>query len=139
MVVVSGTRIQARKWRALSLLRASMKAARQAEAAPGFIGGALLKDRKRAYWTVTVWQDEPSLQAYRDDGAHAGMMKQIRDVATAFVSARWNSDHEIVPGWKEVHDNLRATGRWLSFEGEAPDKVPAPISTTFMMTMRPRS
>ena len=65
-------------------------------------------------------------------------MKEIRDVASAFVSTRWNSDHEIVPGWKDVHDHLRATGRWLRFDGDPPDKVPAPISTTLVISMRRR-
>ncbi len=39
------------------------KTTRQAERAPGFLGGRLMRDQKNAFWTLTTWDDEAAMRA----------------------------------------------------------------------------
>jgi hypothetical protein len=41
---------------------------RHAKRAPGFVGGALLVDAHRTFWTLTVWESEKAMKAFRGSG-----------------------------------------------------------------------
>ncbi len=43
---------------------------RQAENAPGLIGVRLLVDSNRTYWTLTSWESEKAMQAFRGAVPH---------------------------------------------------------------------
>ena len=136
MVVVSGTRLQARRWKAVPFLRLSMAAGRQAEQAEGFVGGALLKDRRRVYWTVTLWESEDAMRAYRDSEPHKTIMTRLGELSEGFASTRWTQESTVLPSWYDVHDRLRVAGRVRWMDGPGPDPLPGPRSTTFTIKLR---
>lgn len=138
MVVVTGTRLQARRWRFVPFMRASMASAKQAEQAPGFLGGTLLKDKRRAYWTITLWRDRESMSAFRNSGAHEEAMASIQELAEGFVSCTWEQDHHRMPTWPELHDRLQAGGRTLTFDDADPPPLTGPIRTGLTIRLRPR-
>ena len=58
MPFVSITRLRIRALRLLpQFYFYAMRSSRQAKHAPGYLGGSLLADRKRTFWTMTLWRD----------------------------------------------------------------------------------
>ena len=78
MALISVTRLRVRSFGYLpSFLWETLKAMRQAEHSPGFLGGKLLRNAKNAFWTLTAWKDEAAMNAYRTGGAHRGVMPKL--------------------------------------------------------------
>lgn len=58
-MLVSVTRLRVRSFLNLpAFLWMTFLAQRQTVRAPGFIGGRLLIDYQRTFWTLTVWENE---------------------------------------------------------------------------------
>jgi heme-degrading monooxygenase HmoA len=55
----------------------TFRSQRQVVRAPGFLGSKLLIDRKHTYWTLTMWEDERAMKAFRGSGAHAAVMPKL--------------------------------------------------------------
>ena len=71
MPLISATRLRVRSVAYLpAFLWDTFKSARQAERSPGFLGGRLLVNTKYVFWTMTAWEDEFAMNAYRTGGAH---------------------------------------------------------------------
>jgi hypothetical protein len=50
---------------------------RQAQRAPGFLGGWLGGEGGGGYWTSTVWENEQSMRAFRNNAAHLTAMPKL--------------------------------------------------------------
>ena len=50
---------------------------RQVLRAPGFFGGKLLIDVRRTFWTLTVWESDRTMKAFRGTGSHAKVMPHL--------------------------------------------------------------
>ena len=71
MAWVSVTRLRLRAaWLLPVFVPHALRAAGQARRADGYLGGALLLDRKRAFWTMTVWRDATAMRGYVTADAH---------------------------------------------------------------------
>src|SRR5215475_11905556 len=65
MPSVSITRLRVRKWRYLPLFVVwAARSVRQAKRAPGNLGVGLLRYRRNAFWTKTVWEDDAAMRAF---------------------------------------------------------------------------
>jgi Domain of unknown function (DUF3291) len=95
--------------------------ARQAKRAPGFVGGGLLIDNLRTYWTLTVWEDEKSMKAFRGLGAHGRAMPKLLHWCDEASYARWTCADERVPQWREAYDHLLREGRLSRVERPSAD------------------
>ena len=84
---------------------------RQVVRAPGFFGGRLLVDRKRTYWTLTVWQDERAMKAFRGSAPHAKVMPRLVEWCNEAAYTHWAASGDSVPSWQEAYEHLIAEGR----------------------------
>ncbi len=71
MYFISVTRLRVRSLRFLpAFFLDAARSQRQVAAAPGFLAGSLLPDRRWTFWTLTLWDSADSMRAYMTTGAH---------------------------------------------------------------------
>jgi hypothetical protein len=84
--------------------------ARQVRRSPGFRGGKLLADRHLTFWTVTMWDSEASMRAFRDTAAHRTALPKLIswcDEASVAQNTTWTE----IPPWPELHSWMTTRGR----------------------------
>lgn len=82
-MVVSVTRLRVRSWRHVpAFLWYTFASQRQVVRAAGFSGGRLLIDARRTFWTLTAWEDERAMKAFRGTGASPGLCRDCLTGAT---------------------------------------------------------
>ena len=112
MALISVTRLRLRSVRyLLPFYWHSLKAARQARRAPGFLGGQLASERGRAYWTVTAWRDEATMRAYRDADAHRRAMPKLLGWCDEASVVHWQQDGPELPDMAEARRRMVVDGR----------------------------
>ena len=112
MPFISLTRLRVRSWWYLpQFIWHALKTGRQAEQSSGFVGGRLLREVRNTFWTVTAWEDEAAMRAYRNAGAHRVVMPRLLDWCDEAAVAHWNQDGTEIPGWQELHRHMVETGR----------------------------
>jgi hypothetical protein len=112
MALVSVTRLRIRRWRFMMPFAIySLRAARQAQRSPGFIGGWLGPSGSRAFWTVTVWTDEAAMKRYRDNGAHKAAMSKMLGWADEGAMARYEQPGTEPPSGPDALQALQSRGR----------------------------
>jgi hypothetical protein len=84
---------------------------RQVVRAAGLSGGKLLIDRQLTFWTLTVWQDERAMKAFRGSAAHAKVMPRLAEWCDEAAYAHWALDGDSVPDWQEAYERLVAEGK----------------------------
>ncbi len=87
----------------------TFRSRRQAVRAPGFLGGRLLVDAGRTFWTLTAWEGERDMRAFRGAGAHAKVMPRLAGWCTEASYAHWTS--EDLPSWEQAYEYLLREGR----------------------------
>jgi hypothetical protein len=112
MPFISLTRLRVRSWRYMpQFIWHSLKTGRQAERSGGFIGGRLLRERRNAFWTVTAWEDEAAMRAYRNAGAHRAAMPRLLDWCDEASVAHWTQADSEIPDWQELYRRMVDEGR----------------------------
>lgn len=112
MVFISLTRLRVRSLRyLLQFVWQVLLASRQAQRSPGFLAGKLLRERRNTFWTVTAWQDEAAMQAYRGTGPHRRVMPRLLDWCDEASVAHWNQDSLELPDWQEAYQQMIKYGR----------------------------
>jgi hypothetical protein len=111
-MLASVTRLRVRSvWFLPLFLWRTHQSQRQVGRSPGFVGGRLLVDAHRTYWTLTVWQDERAMKNFRGSGAHASVMKRLPQWCDEGAYAHWILADDAIPTWPEAHERLVAEGR----------------------------
>jgi hypothetical protein len=111
-VLISLTRLRVRAWRFLpGFLLGTLRARQQAVRAAGFRGGRLLVDRSRTYWTITAWQDEASMRAYRGSGAHGKVMPRLLEWCDEASVLHWSAETAELPDWPAAYERMVKEGR----------------------------
>jgi heme-degrading monooxygenase HmoA len=119
--MVSLTRLRLRSWWYLpQFLWMNERSVNQLRRAPGFLGARLLLDRGRVFWTMSLWQDEASMRAFRDTGPHRPAMAKLKDWCDQASVARLDGRTEL-PGWQEAHALMLAYGRPSRVRHPAPE------------------
>lgn len=112
MVFVSITRLRIRSLRFMpKFIVHFMRTGRQTRRASGFLDGSLLADRKRTFWTMTLWRDQSNMRNYMTNGAHLKAMPKLLDWCDEASVVHWTQDVPIGPGWVEADRRMRAEGR----------------------------
>ncbi|MEH3106895.1 MAG: DUF3291 domain-containing protein [Sphingomonas fennica] len=120
MAFVSITRLRIRSIRFLpAFLVHVLLTLRQTRAAKGFLGGSLLADRHRAYWTMTLWTDAEAMRAYMTGGAHRRAMPRLFGWCDEASVAHWEAD--TLPDWPEADRRMRDEGRPSRVRHPTPD------------------
>ena len=111
-MVASVTRLRVRLVRYLpAFVWKTFLSQRQVVRASGFVGGRLLVDANRTFWTLTVWENEQAMKAFRGSGAHAGVMPRLQEWCDEASYAHWNPASASIPGWPEAFEHLVSDGR----------------------------
>jgi hypothetical protein len=84
---------------------------RQAVRAPGFLGGGLLLDAHRTFWTLTAWESERAMRTFRGTAPHARVMPRLVGWCDEAAYAHWIPTGAAVPSWLEAYEHLVAEGR----------------------------
>jgi quinol monooxygenase YgiN len=112
MALVSITRFRVRAWWFVPIFAFyAQRSIAQIRNANGCMALALLKDRNRVFWTMTLWEDERSMNAYRTSGSHRKVMPRLADWADEASMVHWYQDHSARPDWIEAARRMRAEGR----------------------------
>lgn len=120
----SVTRLRIRALRyAPAFLWMSFLAQRQARRADGFVGGRLLVDVKHTFWTLTVWESESAMKAFRGAGPHARVMRSLPEWCDEASYAHWMPAGTVIPDWLEAYEHLVSEGRLSRVEYPSPDHM----------------
>lgn len=108
----SVTRLRVRSLRYLpAFLWQTFLSMRQVLRAHGFAGGRLLVDAQLTFWTLTTWQDERAMKAFRGSGPHSKVMPHLVEWCDEASYAHWVLGADSVPSWQEAYEHLIAEGR----------------------------
>ena len=136
MPLVSLTRLRLQSWRSypgfgLFVFRSIGQSLR----ADGLVGLQLLRDRQHAYWTLTLWQDMQSMEAFRNRGAHGSAMRHLARWCDESAAAHWLvSEEELVelsrPQWNQLQQRLMQLGHFaalpMASAAQRARSIPAP-------------
>lgn len=112
---VSVTRLRVRSVLLLPVfLYRSHQCVRQAVVAKGFRGGVTLIDKGRVFWTLTQWDSERSMKAYRGAQPHAAVMPKIVDWCSEAAVTHFEHEGETLPSWREAWQRLTQTPRFIA-------------------------
>lgn len=111
-MLASVTRLRVRSLRYLpGFLWITFLSQRQVKRAPGFLGGGLLVDARWTFWTLTTWESERAMKAFRGAEPHARAMPRLVEWCDEASYAHWTSAGDSVPSWLEAYEQLVAGGR----------------------------
>ena len=111
-MLVSATRLRVRSivylpifvWRTYLIQR-------QVVRSPGIVGGRLLVDAKRTFWTLTGWEGEEAMRGFRGAGAHGKVMSRLSVWCDEASVVHWFEAGTELPGWIDVFKQMRKRGR----------------------------
>jgi hypothetical protein len=104
----------------------TFRSQRQVSRAEGFVGGRLLIDSHRTYWTLTVWDTERAMKQFRGSGVHAQVMPKLVEwcdeasYAHSTIAEAPIGDGT-VPSWPEAYPHLVSEGRLSRVEHPSAD------------------
>jgi hypothetical protein len=142
MAFVSVTRLHLRSVRFLpQFLVYAFSSARQAQKSAGFLGGRLMRDKSKAFWTLTVWSDAKAMEAYRIAGMHLAAMPKLLNWCDEASLAHWTQDSAGVPEWSEAYRRMVEDGRPSKVNhpsaAQLVRRIPALVPTGFAGDLRP--
>ena len=127
MPFVSVTRLRVRAIRFLpAFFGRTMRTRNQVAAAPGYIDGSLMPDRRWTFWTLTLWDNVESMRAYMTSGAHRAAMPKLMDWCDEASIVHWDQAEAVLPSWSTAEMRMRKDGR--------PSKVRHPSKDHLAMT-----
>ena len=132
--LVSVTRFRLRSLRFLPffLLHANRTMA-QIRKADGFVAGAVRREADLAFWTLTVWRDEPAMRAYGASGAHRKAAPHLAECADQASVVHWTQRGGELPDWPQAVRRLRLEGRSVRLRHPAPEPGLADPKMTYEM------
>ncbi len=111
-MLLSVTRLRVRlAWHMPAFLWQTFRSTRQVARAPGFLGGRLLVDKHRTFWTLTAWDDERAMKAFRGSGAHSQVMPRLFRWCDEAAYAHWTPAEEKIADWPEAYERMTHEGR----------------------------
>lgn len=135
MPLVSITRFRARSiWLVPMFLYHAQRSISQIRTAKGCVSLAVLRDKNRVFWTMTLWEDEYSMKAFMLSGPHRESMPRLAEWADEASVIHWHQDHVERPDWNEAARRMKAEGRATSIRHPSPHhddlSFPAPWTTS---------
>jgi hypothetical protein len=94
----------------LPFARCSFRCWRQARNAAGNLGVRLRKTRGLRFWTLTFWENESALKAYRDILMRGKVMPRARHWFDENSAAHWEQESMEMPGWEDAASLLKVHG-----------------------------
>jgi hypothetical protein len=112
MWFVSITRLRIRSVRFLPLFFLyTFRSLQQVKKAHGFLGGELLPDRNRTFWTMTTWESQDSMRRFMTEGSHRAAMPHLLNWCDEASVVHWEQPEDVLPKWDEADRRMRESGR----------------------------
>jgi Domain of unknown function (DUF3291) len=112
MAFISVTRLRIRSWRYLPpFFWHTLMSFIQAKRAPGVFRATTKRAPDGAFWTLTAWESEASMRAYRNSGAHRGAMPKLLEWCDEASVGHWEQASDELPDWREARRRLLELGR----------------------------
>lgn len=112
MALISVTRLRIRSWLYFpAFFLNSMRSAKQAAVAPGNLAVRLLRDRDKAFWTMTAWSSDAEMKSFMHAGAHGAAMRKLLDWCDEAAVTHWTQENTNLPTWEDGHKRLQQEGR----------------------------
>jgi hypothetical protein len=112
MPLVAVTRLRVRSYRFLLPFGwHAWRSFRQAKHATGGLGVKLRKANGLAFWTLTAWEDEAAMHAYRIAHPHRAAMPKLLEWCDEAAVAHWNQESAELPSWETAERHLAESGR----------------------------
>ena len=119
---ISVTRLRLRRWYTFpEFLWLTLLSSRQARQAPGFRTGFTLMDSRLVFWTMTGWDSEAAMKAYRGKGIHLKAMKKLPGWCDEASVVHWHGD--ALPDWTEAWRRMQTEGRFTPVAQPSEDQV----------------
>lgn len=143
MVFVSVTRLRVRSPRYLpAFVWHNLLSTWQIINTPGFLGGKLMGDASRAFWTLTLWSDRSATQSYRNSGAHRRAMPRLQKWCDEAAVAHWEQAESNLPDWEEAHQRMVTQGYLTKLSQPSAAylkrEIPVPATQNQGLLLRPR-
>ncbi|MBV8885409.1 MAG: DUF3291 domain-containing protein [Chroococcidiopsidaceae cyanobacterium CP_BM_RX_35] len=101
MTLISVTRLRLRSLDYLpDFLEYGDRSLSQAEYAPGNLHTTTREQTQTAFWTLTAWEDEASMQAFMLAGDHREAMTKLVEWADEASTVHWHQDSSELPTWE---------------------------------------
>lgn len=68
-------------------------------------------DRKLTFWTMTLWNSEADMRAYRNTDAHKKAMPKLQFWCDEASIVHWQQQEDEFPSWFEAHERMPKEGR----------------------------
>jgi len=78
---------------------------------PGFIAGKELTDKGLTFWTLTIWEDEASMKAFRNSEPHRKAMQGLPHWCNEASYAHWMQEEQQLPDWDTVYKKMIEEGK----------------------------
>jgi hypothetical protein len=142
MPLISVTRLRVRSWTYLpEFLWDTFQSVRQVQRSPGFLGGRLLVNSGHVFWTMTVWQDEAAMNAYRTGGAHRRAMPKLLNWCDEAALVHWTQESAEIPEWRQAEKYMSEKGRLSKVNHpsalQTSQQIPAPQPSRIARTLKP--
>lgn len=124
---ISVTRLRIRKWYYLpEFIFRAIRSNSQAKRSSGFVEGYTLNERSLIFWTVTAWQSEADMKAFRGAGPHRDAMPKLAGWCDEAVVAHYQGDR--LPDPLEAWECLKTRGRSTPVNHPSANQVEKRIS-----------
>lgn len=90
----------------------SLKVGVQARRCEGYLAGSLAVTSGPALWSLTVWRDGRTMNAFRNSGAHAVAMPKLAHWAKEMSFGAWQVDPDDRPGWTQALQQFAERARF---------------------------
>jgi hypothetical protein len=106
------------------------RSALQAKRSPGNLAINLRKTNGLTFWTLTVWEDEQAMRAFRNGAPHSSAMRKLPDWCDEASYAHWNNDSRGLPSWEDAAERLSNGGKLSKLRHPSADHKAGRIITT---------
>jgi hypothetical protein len=111
MAFISATRLHLRSKRYfLPFQIYVILSALQTKRSGGFRGGLLGGDAQGGYWTVTMWDSDAAMRAFRNSGAHRAAMPRLLNWCDEASYAHWEAGAPALPSMDEAYQRMSTSG-----------------------------
>ncbi|MER3495019.1 MAG: hypothetical protein C4323_24170 [Mastigocladus sp. ERB_26_2] len=67
------------------------------------------------FWMLSLWRDEASMKAYRNQGVHRQVMPKLVKWSSEAGLVNWYQESTQLPDWQIVEKRMQETGRMQRF------------------------
>jgi hypothetical protein len=112
MPFVSVTRLRVRSlFYLIPFLRANEASVKELKASKGLLKGKELIDQKLTFWTITLWEDEGSMKAFRGSASHRTAMQHLPKWCNEASYHHWIQETNELPSWNTIAERVYSEGK----------------------------